>query len=101
MSSSAATTPDPDPGHADDRVAAGLADVLRETTGAGSIEIGDLVRIPAGASRQTWSFVATIDGKPRRLVLRLDPPGDATRRRCFARPHSCAPRVPSGCPRPR
>ncbi|AFA73208.1 putative aminoglycoside phosphotransferase [Gordonia polyisoprenivorans VH2] len=75
MSSSAATTPDPDPGHADARVAAGLADVLRECTGAGAIEIGDLVRIPAGASRQTWSFVATIDGEPRRLVLRLDPPG--------------------------
>jgi len=41
-----------------------------------AVEVGDLTRLPGGASRETWSFsVRGPDGTTRRLVLRRDPPG--------------------------
>lgn len=41
-----------------------------------SAEIDGLRRLSGGASRETWSFVATeADGATRQLILRRDPPG--------------------------
>ena len=41
-----------------------------------AVEVGDLTRLPGGASRETWSFsVRGPGGATRRLVLRRDPPG--------------------------
>jgi aminoglycoside phosphotransferase (APT) family kinase protein len=51
-----------------------LADLLRERLGAERIE--GLRRLSGGASRETWSFDATLpDGVVRPLILRRDPPG--------------------------
>jgi aminoglycoside phosphotransferase (APT) family kinase protein len=41
----------------------------------GATAIDGLHRLSGGASRETWSFTATIDGEAQRLVLRKDPPG--------------------------
>ncbi len=60
-------------GHPDGNLATRLAAVL-STCGAAA-EIGDLVRLSGGASRQTWRFTARIQGVARTLVLRRDPPG--------------------------
>lgn len=37
--------------------------------------VEDLSRIPGGASRETYRFVAHVDGQTRPLILRRDPPG--------------------------
>lgn len=39
------------------------------------VTVADLSRIPGGASRETYRFVATAGGKARPLILRRDPPG--------------------------
>lgn len=39
-----------------------------------AVEVRDLQRLPGGASRETWSFLAAGDGDERRLILRRDPP---------------------------
>jgi aminoglycoside phosphotransferase (APT) family kinase protein len=52
-----------------------LADRLTEILGE-PVEVADLRRLTGGASRETWSFTAlSRGGRPRRLVLRRDPPG--------------------------
>jgi aminoglycoside phosphotransferase (APT) family kinase protein len=64
-----------------------LAGALTRHHGALSVEIGDLRQLTGGASRQTWSFDATIersDGRPETLalILRADPrasPGGMSR----------------------
>ena len=52
-----------------------LADALGERLGAERIE--GLRRLSGGASRETWSFDATMAGEVRPLILRRDPPGAA------------------------
>jgi len=56
-----------------------LAGRLRSVVGAafdGPVDVKDVIRLPGGASRETWSFSASgPDGATRRLVLRRDPPG--------------------------
>lgn len=37
--------------------------------------VTELSRIPGGASRETYRFVATVDGQAKPLILRRDPPG--------------------------
>ena len=63
-----------------------LADWLRARVG-GAATVSDLVRLPGGASRETWRFTLARPGAPdERLVLRRDPPGHAsetTRRQEF------------------
>jgi aminoglycoside phosphotransferase (APT) family kinase protein len=39
------------------------------------VTVADLSRIPGGASRETYRFVATVGGEARPLILRRDPPG--------------------------
>jgi aminoglycoside phosphotransferase (APT) family kinase protein len=50
-----------------------LVDELRERLGAERID--GLRRLSGGASRETWSFDAVVDGVVRPLILRRDPPG--------------------------
>lgn len=48
---------------------------MHEVLGPG-LGVSDLVRLPGGASRETWGFtVSGARATPRRLVLRRDPPG--------------------------
>ncbi|MFI5351571.1 MAG: phosphotransferase family protein [Candidatus Binatales bacterium] len=68
-----------------------LAAFIREQTGAASVAIDNLKRMPGGASREIWSFDAAINdshGETRRaLVLRRDPGAqriDTSRRNEFA-----------------
>ncbi|MEP9413755.1 phosphotransferase family protein [Gordonia sp. VNQ95] len=58
-----------------ERISSGLVDVLTDVHGAGDVTVTDLTRVPAGASRQTWAFTATIDDRAHPLILRLDLPG--------------------------
>ena len=44
-----------------------------------SVEVDDLVRVPGGASRETWTFTTSTPDGERRLVLRRDPPGPPAR----------------------
>lgn len=39
----------------------------------GTVTVSELSRLPGGASRETWSFVATLPKGSRRLILRRDP----------------------------
>ena len=39
------------------------------------VTVADLSRIPGGASRETYRFVAKVGGEARPLILRRDPPG--------------------------
>jgi aminoglycoside phosphotransferase (APT) family kinase protein len=39
------------------------------------VEISDLVRLPGGASRETWSFLLTENSSTRRIIMRRDPNG--------------------------
>lgn len=55
-------------------LATGLVDALEATLNT-TVTISDLARVPAGASRQTWSFRARVDGAVRAMILRLDLPG--------------------------
>src|SRR5216110_1742901 len=56
-----------------DHVAAVLASAAgRHFGGPACIEA--LARESGGASRQTWSFDAVVDGKRHELILRRDPP---------------------------
>lgn len=41
----------------------------------GEVTIEGLVRVPGGASRETWAFTAQHPGGSERLILRRDPPG--------------------------
>ncbi|MGV9673159.1 phosphotransferase family protein [Gordonia sp. NPDC003504] len=58
-----------------ERISSGLVAVLGEVHHTGNVTVTDLTRLPAGASRQTWAFGATIDDVPLNLILRLDLPG--------------------------
>ncbi len=59
----------------DASLGAQLSAVLAPALGEG-VEIAELTRLPGGASRETWSFVARRGpGESRRMVLRRDPPG--------------------------
>jgi aminoglycoside phosphotransferase (APT) family kinase protein len=51
-----------------------LQDFITTQTGE-PCQVGELTRVPGGASRETWSFVATGPRSTRKLVLRRDPPG--------------------------
>jgi aminoglycoside phosphotransferase (APT) family kinase protein len=54
-----------------------VAEVLARASGryfAGAPRIEKLFRESGGASRQTWSFDAVIDGRRHELILRRDPP---------------------------
>ncbi|MEV4175963.1 phosphotransferase family protein [Nonomuraea sp. NPDC049709] len=52
--------------------------ITREVFGAGAA-IGSSVRLPGGASRETWALdVVTQDGGRHELILRLDSPGAPT-----------------------
>jgi aminoglycoside phosphotransferase (APT) family kinase protein len=55
-------------------LAASLAELLARSLGHPA-RITDLTRLSGGASRETWSFDAEIDGATRALILRRDPPG--------------------------
>lgn len=44
----------------------------------GAVEVLELRRLSGGASRETWSFDAVVDGGAMPLILRRDPPGRAT-----------------------
>jgi aminoglycoside phosphotransferase (APT) family kinase protein len=55
-------------------LAASIAEVLAGSLGY-QARIADVTRLSGGASRETWSFDAEIDGATRALVLRRDPPG--------------------------
>lgn len=51
-----------------------LRDFLAAETGDRAVTIEHLRRMPGGASRETWSFDATFDGRARQsLILRRDP----------------------------
>ena len=54
----------------------GLGDQLNELLTEAlheQVTVTDLIRLPAGASKETWSFATeTADGSTRRLVLRRD-----------------------------
>ena len=53
-----------------------LAALLADTTGDPSVRIDGLHRLPAGASRHTWSFELSGDDTERQgLILRMDAPG--------------------------
>ena len=67
-----------------DQVAAALAGAARRHF-AGPATIERLKRESGGASRQTWSFDAVVDGKRHGLILRRDPP--TTGNQLFQRPH--------------
>jgi aminoglycoside phosphotransferase (APT) family kinase protein len=54
----------------EDGLAAGVAEVLADATGARPPKV-ELSRIPGGASRETW----LVEAGDRRYVLRRDPPG--------------------------
>jgi aminoglycoside phosphotransferase (APT) family kinase protein len=59
-----------------DLVAAGLARAAGRHFGA-EARITGLSRESGGASRQTWSFDALVEGRSEPLILRRDPPGIA------------------------
>jgi aminoglycoside phosphotransferase (APT) family kinase protein len=56
-----------------DQVRSALATAIGRHFGA-KVTIEDLVRQSGGASRQTWSFDALVDGDRHELILRRDPP---------------------------
>jgi aminoglycoside phosphotransferase (APT) family kinase protein len=59
-----------------DELAPRLRNLMAETFGDPGLRIDELRRLPAGASRHTWSF--RVDGdraNPRDLILRMDAPG--------------------------
>jgi aminoglycoside phosphotransferase (APT) family kinase protein len=65
------------------------------------VAVADLSRIPGGASRETYRFVARLDGDARPLILRRDPPGsliETDRRLEYLALQSFCDRVPA--PRP-
>jgi len=39
------------------------------------VQVTGLAQLPGGASRETWAFDMTLDGRPLPLILRRDPPG--------------------------
>jgi aminoglycoside phosphotransferase (APT) family kinase protein len=55
-------------------LATSLAELLARSLGH-QVRIGDVTRLSGGASRETWSFDAEIDGTDQALILRRDPPG--------------------------
>jgi aminoglycoside phosphotransferase (APT) family kinase protein len=59
----------------------GLIEEVRAVVSAAvgePVEVGDMARVPGGASRETWSFTVRMpDGNASRFVLRRDPPGAA------------------------
>ncbi|MGB3887395.1 phosphotransferase family protein [Gordonia sp. (in: high G+C Gram-positive bacteria)] len=57
------------------RMQTGLEEVLTEALGEGDAHVFELSRVPAGASRQTWSLRATTPAGTHDLILRLDLPG--------------------------
>src|SRR6187455_2894111 len=70
-------------GNEADLVAAGLAAATsRHLCGPATVE--GLRRESGGASRQTWSFDALLDGQRHALILRRDPPTAGGRERASA-----------------
>lgn len=59
-------------------LAAQLEAVLAEVGGVGPVS--DLRRLSGGASRETWSFAALLDGEPVRLVVQREPVGEGRSR---------------------
>ena len=56
-----------------DALSLALAQYLAEKLAARDLTVHDLARIPGGASRETYRFVARYGGRERRLILRRDP----------------------------
>jgi aminoglycoside phosphotransferase (APT) family kinase protein len=56
-----------------DALSLALAGYLAEKLGARDLSVHDLARIPGGASRETYRFVARYGGHERKLILRRDP----------------------------
>jgi len=54
-------------------LAAALTTLLARHHNAAPVEIRDLKLLTGGASRQTWSFDAVVDGETHPLILRMDP----------------------------
>ena len=57
-----------------DQVRSALAAAVSRHFGAAAAKVENLVRQSGGASRQTWSFDALLDGDRHELILRRDPP---------------------------
>ena len=57
-----------------DQVRSALAAAVSRHFGAAAAKVENLVRQSGGASRQTWSFDALVDGDRHELILRRDPP---------------------------
>ena len=53
-----------------------LGRALAEMLGSPDVQVSDLRRLTAGASRETWAFRLGQEGGERPVVLRRDPPGD-------------------------
>src|SRR5437764_7356060 len=66
-----------------DHVAAVLASAAGRHFG-GPATIEGLARESGGASRQTWSFDAVVDGRRHKLILRRDPPSTSKGERSAA-----------------
>lgn len=58
----------------DGKLRAALACYLSARLGC-DVEVSGLARLPGGASRETWTFDAVVNGRTMALVLRRDPPG--------------------------
>ena len=56
-----------------DALSLALAEYLAKKLEAGDLTVHDLARIPGGASRETYRFIARYGGRERRLILRRDP----------------------------
>jgi aminoglycoside phosphotransferase (APT) family kinase protein len=56
-----------------DALSLALAEYLAKKLEAGDLTVHDLARIPGGASRDTYRFIARYGGRERRLILRRDP----------------------------
>ena len=56
-----------------DTLSLALAEYLAKKLDAGDLTVHDLARIPGGASRETYRFIARYGGRERRLILRRDP----------------------------
>jgi aminoglycoside phosphotransferase (APT) family kinase protein len=56
-----------------DALSLALAEYLAKKLRARDLTVHDLARIPGGASRETYRFIARYGGRERRLILRRDP----------------------------
>jgi aminoglycoside phosphotransferase (APT) family kinase protein len=77
-----------------------LASVLGEQFDDPHVEVRDLERLTAGASRETWAFTVLEGGRARELVLRRDPPGDIREDGIAREAHSILAAATAGVPVP-